>query len=72
MKKPDRYIAIALNNDMSQILEQTESGFQTYTVMGIDNEIDWSNIVTPKVEIDEEDLFEYLTGQEKEDEMYME
>ena len=57
---------------MSQILEQTEFGFQTYTVMGIDNEIDWSNIVTPKVEIDEEDLFEYLTGQEKEDEMYME
>lgn len=72
MKKPDRYIAIALNNDMSQILEQTEFGFQTYTVMGINNEIDWTNIVTSKVEIDEEDLFEYLTGQKKEDEMYME
>ena len=70
MKKPERYIAITLNNDMSQILEQTDSGFQTYTVMGVDNDIDWSNIITPKVEIDEEDLFEYLTNPEKEDELY--
>ena len=72
MKKPERYIAITLNNDMSQILEQTDSGFQTYTVMGVDNDIDWSNIITPKVEIDEEDLFEYLTNPEKEDELYKE
>lgn len=72
MKKPERYIAIALNNDMSQILEQTDSGFQTYTVMGLDKDIDWSNIITPKVEIDEEDLFEYLTDPEKEDEVYKE
>lgn len=72
MKKPERYIAITLNNDMSQILEQTDSGLQTYLVMGVDEDIDWSNVITPKTKIDEEELFEYLTDPDKEDEVYKE
>jgi DNA recombination-dependent growth factor C len=58
-------VMIPLNNDMTQVLEQKQNDFCTYTVMGTDKDIEWDNVVGEVDTIGAQELFEFATGQKE-------
>lgn len=59
----NNFITVSLNNGTSQVLEQKNNEYLSYTVMGTieDNNINYNDIITPQNRIEPNELFNFLT-----------